>query len=173
MSKSGLFIVILLFIFAVVWTSMSTPSEEEILAEAVDAAQVHFEQEAHTPNTILEHFSLYVPADFEIVEESDSNVLVKQGDQTYLLFHNPIESDTSQLHYEVAKAADNSERLVSFENKERFGYINIVEDSSGYELQLGVGGTKITTITDQSKLVDNSIHMMDMIRSINYKEGAS
>ena len=146
------------------------PTEEEALNLVEEVAQEAFEGDTVEPNQEVEGFSLYVPDDFEIKEETQSNLLLESGDQMFILFYNALEATTSRLNYQTSEANDNYSLLQSFEDNERFGYVKVAETEEDYELQVGVGGVKITTQTTLENIEDNTTDMMKMATSIAYTD---
>ncbi|MGP4041542.1 hypothetical protein ACTWP4_16800 [Gracilibacillus sp. D59] len=174
MEKTGLVVVSLLIVFLIgmsIWTIKPT---EEVLSEAIDVAEQQFKQESKEQNKQVDNFSLYLPEGFEVEEQTVNNLILTKGEKKYIIFYNALESQTSRLNYEAAKETDDHEWLVPFEEKDRFGYINIVELEDQFEVQLGVGGVKVTTFSTKSELTEDVRDMMDIANSIAYEEtGAS
>ncbi|SFB37055.1 hypothetical protein SAMN04488072_12021 [Lentibacillus halodurans] len=148
----------------------STPSEEEAIKSVEESARESFQaDDSIETNQQLDAFSIYLPAGMEIVEEDASNVILEDGDQTYIVFYNNLEDPLSELSYESAAAkSDKALLLETFKDKEKFGYIRILpdEEKDHYELQAGVGGVKITTYTSKSEMESDTEVMMKMARSI-------
>ncbi|MGN8645841.1 hypothetical protein ACTNEO_09225 [Gracilibacillus sp. HCP3S3_G5_1] len=170
MEKTGLFVVFLLIVFLIgmsIWTSRPT---EEVLSEAIEVAEHRFQADAKAQNHQVGNLSLYLPENFEIEEKTVNNVLLTKDEQTYILFYNVLESQKSNLNYEAAKEGNDHEWLVSFENQDRFGYISIIDVDEEFELQLGVGGVKVPTISSRDELVQDVTDMMDIANSITYEE---
>ncbi|GGM26336.1 hypothetical protein GCM10011351_09980 [Paraliobacillus quinghaiensis] len=155
---------------SLLFLSACAPTEEEALNLVEEAAKATFEADTIEPNQEVEGFSVYLPDDFEIVEETESNLLLESGDQMFILFYNALEASTSQLNYQTAEANDNYSLLQSFEDNERFGYVKVAETEEIYELQVGVGGVKITTQTTLETMEDDTIAMMQMATSIAYTD---
>ncbi|WP_407272255.1 hypothetical protein [Radiobacillus sp. PE A8.2] len=163
-----------LIIFAIIISILTgcSKSEEEVLEDVKGTAQTSFDDENIESNTDTETFSFYLPRGYEITEETKSNLLLNKGDQTIILFYNALESTTSNLNYQAAEAAGNYILLKSYEDDDRFGYVLVKafesEEEESYELQIGVGGVKITTITTKGELVQDTEEMMQMANSIAY-----
>ncbi|HLR62554.1 MAG TPA: hypothetical protein VK097_08945 [Lentibacillus sp.] len=159
---------VLLCISILVGCSMQ--SEEEAIKDTEKTAEETFYAEnAFKTNEQLDSFSMYVPAGMEVVEEDSSNVIIEEGDQTYIVFYNNLENPLSKLSYESAAAkSDQALLLESFKDREKFGYIRVLPDKEedNYELQTGVGGVKVTTYTSKSELDNDAEDMMKMAHSI-------
>ncbi|MFD1362294.1 hypothetical protein [Lentibacillus salinarum] len=148
----------------------TAPTEEEAIASTEKAAGETFHaDDSLETNEALDAFSIYLPAGMEVVEEDASNVILEDGNQTYIVFYNNLESPLSELSYEsAASKGDEALLLETFEDREKFGYIQVIpdDDEGDYELQTGIGGVKITTYSSISGLEDDSELMMKMARSI-------
>ncbi len=167
--KTGLIVVFFLLVFLIGISIWSIQPTEEVLDEAIEVAQQHFEHESLEQNEQAENISLYLPEGFEITEENVNNLLLTKEDKTYLLFYNELETQTSKLNYEAAKEMNDHEYLVSFEDNDRFGYINITELEESFEVELGVGGVKVTAMSSKDELINDIQDMMDMANSIAYE----
>ncbi|MFD1038175.1 hypothetical protein ACFQ3N_07085 [Virgibacillus byunsanensis] len=157
---------ILLFI-----VGCSPQTEEDVLQDTKEAAMNTFEdEETIEANHEIDSFSFYLPNDLEVVEEDVFNVILEDGDQTYIVFYNNLESPLSELHYNSAKN-DKSVLYESFKDGEKFGYIRVVPgDDEDYEIQIGVGGVKITTYTTLGDLDNEAPELMKIARSIAESE---
>ncbi|WP_112181672.1 MULTISPECIES: hypothetical protein [Paraliobacillus] len=155
-------------LISLLFLSACAPTEDEALELTESAARTVFEDNIIEPNNTLDNFSLYLPSDYEIIEESQSNLLLESDDQTFILFYNALEDTTSELNYQAAEANGNNALLQSFEDEERFAFVRVSEREDQYELQVGVGGVKVTTQTSIRQLEDDTIEMMQMATSIAY-----
>ncbi|WP_404453695.1 hypothetical protein LG329_04090 [Virgibacillus necropolis] len=145
----------------------SLKSEKEALKDTEEAAKQTFNSsEDIETNKKLENFSLYLPEDLSVKEATASNVILKNGDQTYIVFYNKLEGPTSKLNYKSAQR-DEALLIKSFEDPEKFGYIRVLSsEDDKYELQVGIGGVKITTYTDKSSMDEDGKNLMKIARSI-------
>ncbi|WP_117170641.1 hypothetical protein [Paraliobacillus sediminis] len=159
-----------LLIISLFFLSACAPSEDEALELTETAAKTVFEDNTTEPNNTLDSFSLYLPSGYEIIEESQSNLLLESGDQTFILFYNALEDTTSELNYQAAEANGNNLLLQSFEDEGRFAFVKVSESGDEYELQVGVGGVKITTQTSIRQLEDYTIEMMQIATSLAYTD---
>lgn len=160
--KPFLFILVVVFI-----AGCGLKSEEEVIKETKDAAKETFSaEEGIEVNKELENFSLYLPDDLTVKDATASNVILKNGDQTYIVFYNKLELPTSKLNYKSAQR-DDALLIESFSDQDKFGYIRVLaSEDDKYELQIGIGGVKITTYTEKSDLVEDARELMKMARSI-------
>ncbi|WP_077327584.1 hypothetical protein [Virgibacillus siamensis] len=154
---------------ATVLSGCSLQSEEEAVQKAEKSAKrVFTSNKMVETNHKLEGFSLYLPERMEVKEASNSNVILEDGGQTYIVFYNSLEGATSKLGYKAAEK-DSALLLESFEDDEKFGYIRILshKQEDNYELQVGVGGVKITTYTSKGQLDSDSEDLMKVAKSIS------
>ncbi|GAA0429899.1 hypothetical protein GCM10008983_02850 [Lentibacillus halophilus] len=145
-------------------------SEKEAVKNAGEEAKELFHADSDIENNQkLDTLSMYVPSGLNVVKEEENNIILKDGDQTYIVFYNKLEGSKSKQSYNAAKAkSDEALLLDSFSDKKKFGYIRIMpaNDDDQYELQTGIGGVKITTHTPKRTLQSDAESMMKMARSI-------
>ncbi|RCW62668.1 hypothetical protein [Saliterribacillus persicus] len=170
-NKIGVPVVIILVLFVIYMTFESIKPFEEVIQEIeTDTEEVFLEEQLET-NYEAENFSLFLPAEFEVEEESISNLILKKENQTYILFYNALETATSRLNFEAASQMESPLLLTSFSDDERFGYIKIAQlEEKEYQLEIGVGGVKITTISEKNRLENDALEMMQMANSIAYTD---
>ncbi|MBP1947839.1 hypothetical protein [Virgibacillus litoralis] len=170
MRKSIWNITIVSLLFLVTLTACSMQTEEEAIKDAKESAKKIFNSdEKIETNHKLDSFSMYLPNSLEVKEEDENNVILKDGDQTFIVFYNNLEDPLSKLSYNSAAAkSDKALLLETFEDKNKFGYMRIIphNQEEDYELQIGVGGVKITTYTSRRNLSDDSEELMKIAQSI-------
>lgn len=162
-----IFITASLLIIVLSWASMET--EEETIQDTLKTAEKVFNSsEKIVANHTQGPFSMYLPKSLEITEQDESNVILKNDDQTYIVFYNSLEDPLSRLGYELATAGNEDAILLeTYEDKDKFGYIRLLpRDEADYELQIGVGGVKITTYTSKDALKNDSANLMKIACSI-------
>ncbi|KGX89411.1 hypothetical protein N781_09170 [Pontibacillus halophilus JSM 076056 = DSM 19796] len=153
---------------------LKTGKQAAKAAEA-SAEQVFYSDHVET-NESLEHVSLYVPEHMEVSKEQPNNIQLNSNGQKYLVFYNPYEQLTSDTFYESAKAEDElliqsfqSDEATDKASTDRFGYIRVLALEDDYELQVSVGGVKMTTVTEKHKLDEDAKDMMEVVLSIAYE----
>lgn len=167
--KTGIAVIFLLLVFLFSISIWSIQPVEEVLNEAVEEAEEQFYEKPIEPNIQLNHFSLFLPDNFEVEEQSDYNLILDKDGQTFILFYNALEEKSSRLNFEEAKQRSNhSQRLESFEEQDRFGFVHILENNEQFEIQLGVGGVKVTTISSTGEMEENVGNMMKIANSLAY-----
>lgn len=166
---TGLIVILILLICFIMISIWSIQPVEEVLKEAMEEAEEQFYEEPIEPNVQLDHFSLFLPDSFEVIEQSQYNLLLEKNGQTFILFYNELEEQSSRLNFEEAKQGNNnSEWLESFEKDDRFGFIYVLEGNEQHEIQLGVGGVKVTTISSKANIVEDVKNMMNIANSLAY-----
>lgn len=160
-------LIALVLLLLITLVSCNSKSEEEVIQEAKEIAEKTFtSSEIITPNKELDHFSLYIPEHLEVEEMDENNIILSDTKQTYIIFYNSLEDPTSDLNYQLAENND-ALLLEAFQDEEKFGYIQILsEDEDRYEIQVGVGGAKITTYTDKNRMIDHAEELMKIVLSI-------
>lgn len=160
----------ILFITVAILVGCSV-SEQEALQTIEQSVVSSFESNPKEPSNKTDEFSYYLPSGFHVESETDYNVVLKKGDQTFILFVNPFESKGSKEIYSSIKkqASKNIIFEKTFEDKERFGFIQIRSiDKNLYELIIGVGGAKVTTKAGKRDLVSSMNEMMEIVNSVKY-----
>lgn len=146
-------------------------SLEEQTVDGLENAKVAFQDDAEKPNEKVNDMNIFIPSGFSIEEESDeTNIILSKGDDSFILFINPNELQSSQLYYDLMMADSNLEVLdkKTFEQNGRFGFAAIIENSEEkYELITSIGGIKLTTISEQQDIANNLEKMMLIVRSIS------
>ncbi|WP_085991656.1 hypothetical protein [Oceanobacillus senegalensis] len=153
---------IITILFFVVLSGCNNLSEEEVVQEAREKAMLTFkDEEKMEPNNEINGVPIYIPDRLDIQSGDENNLILEDGDQTYIIFHNKIENQKSTLNYKSAQT-DEAILIEAFEDAEKFGYIRILPPNKeeGYELQVGVGGTKITTYTTKRQMIEDAKDMM-------------
>ena len=160
-------VIVVMLTFITILVSCNPKSEEEVIQEAEDIAQKTFtSSQTITPNQELDHLSLYLPNHLEIEEIDENNIILSDNKQTYIIFYNNLEDPTSELNYQIASNRD-ALLLEAFQDEEKFGYIQIIsEDEDKYEIQIGVGGAKITTYTNKNRMINHVEELMEIALSI-------
>lgn len=149
----------------------SMQSEEDALDSAVAGAEGVFASKKDIEtNEKTSEFQFYLPQSLSVKEESENNIILSNGDNTYTVFYNNLEDPESKLNYESAKD-DKALVYESFEDENKFGYLQILpSEDSNYQIQAGVGGVKITTYTKKKDMEEKAEQLMKIARSITEKD---
>ncbi|MDN4606985.1 hypothetical protein [Sporosarcina highlanderae] len=142
---------------------------EEQAADGIAAAKTAFELNDKVVNDEVEDISLYKPAGFTISKSSNGqNIIMKKGDETFLLFINPNEKKDSRLFYDLMERNDQSVHFEKvFTDDGYFSFASVLKKGEDQvELITSVGGIKMTTITKKKNIESNMAHMMEIVRSI-------
>ena len=168
MPKPTYIVSALLLIFIIVLSVYSYQSEESIIEQAGNTAnEIFFNKDIPKDNYTGEHFSFYLPEPMEVEEVDNFNAMLKSGDKTIIIFYNTLEDNLSKLNYEAAKTEE-AVLFESFEDDNKFGYVRILPfDTEGkFEIQIGVGGVKVTTISTKSEAINDAGNLMNIALSI-------
>ncbi|MBD7984343.1 hypothetical protein H9649_07115 [Sporosarcina sp. Sa2YVA2] len=143
---------------------------DERAADGIAVAKEAFLLDDKQTNDEVQGVSLYKPSGFTIAEDSDAqNIVMKKGDETFILFINTNEEKDSRLFYDLL---DNNEERKRFEevftSDGYFGFASVVKiGEDQVELITSVGGVKMTTITKKKNIRNDLARMMEITRSIN------
>lgn len=156
------------FILLVLLTSCKPKSEEEIIGAVEKVAQEIFEEkDTMKINKELKHVSLYLPQELQLEEVMENNLVLTDGKQSYYIFYNELEEPTSELNFvNIDQTSKDILLIQSFKDAHKFGYVQVRSTEEAYELQIGIGGVKITTNTEKNNLVDQTEEIMKIARSI-------
>jgi len=146
-------------------------STEEEVEDGIENAKLVFQSDAVKPNEKINDMKLFIPSGFSIEDEPDeTNIILSKGKDSYILFLNPNELQSSRLYYDLM-IADTNLNIVeekTFEQNGRFGFVAILENSEEkFELITSIGGIKLTTISKEQNIAGNLDKMMTIVRSIN------
>ncbi|SDN03625.1 hypothetical protein [Sediminibacillus halophilus] len=144
-------------------------AESKAFDEAMTVTDSVFKKAKPETNNELDGLAVYIPDNLEIAENTNNNLILEDGEQTYILFYNRFEPAISEINYQEAEEAKDNALLESFKEKDRFGYLKISEpEGRKYELQVGTGSVKVTTLTTKNQLEKDAQMMMKMARSVSY-----
>ena len=141
---------------------------DEQASEAIAAAKEAFQLQDQQVNDEIHGVSLYKPAGFTIAEKSDAqNIVMKKGDDSFLLFINPNEQKDSRLFYDLLMTTEDERFEEVFTDDGYFGFASVTKQGEDKaELIASVGGVKMTTITKIKDIEANLSKMMQIVRSI-------
>ncbi|MCJ8009559.1 hypothetical protein ACFFF5_13565 [Lederbergia wuyishanensis] len=144
--------------------------EEKVKAEA--NVEKVFQAKPEEANEEVQTIKFNLPTGFTIQDESPNNIILKKGDDTYILFYNPNEtSDSKALYDGVVEHADKEVINKTFQKNERFGYLVINESEKElYEVTVGIGGIKATSESDLNHLAADAELLMKIVNSTMMQE---
>jgi hypothetical protein len=149
----------------------SSATLEESQEEAVEAVKETFENPVDEAKEETDNFQFHLPSGATIKEKNANNVIIEDGNNTYILFYNQnVPADSEQL-YELA-VQDNSNiiKQETFKDGDKFGFFVMREvEEDQFELTTGIGGIKMTTQSVKDDLVDDSEFMMEVVSSVKNK----
>ncbi|MGF2617443.1 hypothetical protein FZC84_15130 [Rossellomorea vietnamensis] len=170
MSKSIIFrfsVILMLLLTA----GCSSATLEESQKEAVEAAKDTFESPVEEASEETENFHFHLPSGASIKEKNANNVIIENGNHTYILFYNQnVSSDSEQLYELSVQDETDLLKQETFRDDERFGYFLIREvEEEQFELTAGIGGTKMTTQSVKDDMASDSEFMMEVVSSVKNK----
>ncbi|MFK9091145.1 hypothetical protein [Bacillus salipaludis] len=137
----------------------------------IKTVKTTFYEKAKKANKKSGEIQFYLPAGYEIKDESANNIILKNDSDTYILFINPQEDTSSDVVYhatvEQYKELDTNE---TFTKDNKFGFLTIkqLDENKTNELIIGVGGAKITAQIKTSDMNEDSKAMIQIANSVKY-----
>ncbi|QVY60722.1 hypothetical protein [Cytobacillus gottheilii] len=160
-------LLLLLSILFISGCSASLNEEESTITEAVKDA---FQTSPENTNNENEDIAFYLPQGYEIEEETDNNVILNNGNKTYILFYNQNEASDSKVVYDSTINQGDYEVNETFEKEDGFGFLLIKEaEEKLNEMTVGIGGVKLTTQVKTSELSETASSMMEIAQSVAVK----
>jgi hypothetical protein len=160
----------LIYISFAILLLVGCSSIEEVVAEANTVASETFASGPKGINVEKDSFSYYMHSSMEEESSQVHNIILTEGKQTYILFVNSLEEKKSRVVYESTVVDQEYLLNETFENKDRFGFVQILElEEKTYEVTVGVGGAKLTTETDKGNIVESTEKMMQIANSVRLK----
>ncbi|MET0785974.1 MAG: hypothetical protein ABWY25_04660 [Paenisporosarcina sp.] len=160
-----------LVIISLVGCSASLENQTE---DGIEEAKEVFQGETIKPNEQFEKVQFYVPGGFDILEESDeSNIVLSDDQDSFVLFINPNEKQDSHLFYDLLLAEKKDMILAekTFEQNGRFGFVALLPSGKEhFEIIVSSGGYKLSTISDKNKIAENMQQMMEIVRSVKIEK---
>ncbi|MCG1022002.1 hypothetical protein [Sutcliffiella horikoshii] len=149
-------------------------SIEDASQKSIDAFEQTFKAEEMEATEETDAFHYYLPSQFSVDTETENNIVLTHKEQTYLLFVNPFESKDSEVLYDSTKVNyDELELDHTVSEDGRLGYLLISpvegEKEEFYEVTVGVGGVKMTTVTDTKNMESSTKSMMEVVSSVKIK----
>lgn len=160
-----------IFIFSILLLSGCSLTFEDASKETVKAVEESLSEEKKEANEVSDQFNYYLPPGYEVDSAATNNIVLTHKEQTYILFINPFEPDDSKVIYEsTLEGYDSPEVEETFTENGEFGYVIIDrlddEKEEFYEITVGVGGVKMTTVTDPDNMEKSADTMMEIVSSV-------
>ncbi|PXW88180.1 hypothetical protein DES38_11443 [Streptohalobacillus salinus] len=165
--------VISLIALSLVLLSACGVSEEEVAEVLESRTDEMFEAEKPAPNQSFASFEIYLPDNFEVQEEAESNLILESDNQMYLMFYNTLEDQMSDFFYRSIEESDQYTFLKSYQDDQRFGYVKVALVEELYEVQVGIGGIRMTTHTELDQVETEVEQMITIIDSVAFIEEAT
>lgn len=149
-------------------TGCSSQSESEVIEEVESVVEATFEKDKPKANESGEEYQYKLPFGVNEKSTAQNNVILEKGDQLFTLFYDPKSEKNSHL-FEEEKEKDKNPLLLKRLDSNEQTFIKIVSlDNETYELTLGRGGRKITTISTLSKLDNDAELMAEIVYSFEF-----
>lgn len=160
-----------IFIFSILLLSGCSLSFEDASKATLQTVELSMTEDKKEANKEGDQFSYYLPPEYTVDNEASNNIVLTHKNQTYILFINPFEPNDSEVIYEsTLEGYDSPEVAETFSDNGEFGYVIIDrlddEKEEFYEITVGVGGVKMTTVTDPDHMEKSADTMMDIISSV-------
>ncbi|MFZ3589393.1 hypothetical protein ACOI1C_08955 [Bacillus sp. DJP31] len=160
----------LLYILFTLLLLVGCSSIEDVVTETKDTVSKAFDAGSKGINVDKGSFSFYLPDSMEEKKNQDkqeNNIILTEGKQAYILFINPLEKKDSRVVYESTLADQDYLLNETFEKDDQFGFVQVLEvDDKSFEVTVGVGGVKLTTVTKKNNVVKTSEKMMQIANSV-------
>ncbi|WP_078379357.1 hypothetical protein [Sutcliffiella halmapala] len=166
---------VVIIVFSIIVLSGCSLSIEEASEKTLNAVEQSLSEENNEANEKSGQISYYLPPQYTVDSESNNNIVLTYKDQTFILFVNPYEQKDSEVLYQsTVESYDSPEVTESFSNEGEFGYVIIDEIDNNedelYEITVGVGGVKMTTVTNTNNMEESANVMMDVVSSVIVEE---
>ena len=166
------FFVSIVFLLSLLLLTACNVSEKDALGNAELALEQTLEMEPMEGTAEGEDFTYYIPSGFNVDEdiEGSNNVVLNDKEQLYILFVNPFEQKDSKVVYESTLLSYNNVLInESFMKDNQFVYLIIDKEQQNdgeYEVTFGIGGVKITTVTDTNNMEESVRKMVEIVSSV-------
>lgn len=158
-----------ILVMAGLLTACSSQTEPKMIKEVENVVVSTFEQEKPKPNETNKGYQYKQPFGIKEKSSSKNNIILEKRDQLFTLFYDPKSDDKTHL-YDEEKMEDKDPLMFKELENEKLTFIKVVKlDENQYELTLGRGGVKITTITNSSKIDNDAEMMAEITYSFEFK----
>lgn len=160
--------VLFLTLLLIVGLLSGCASVEDVSKETVTSVETAFNAQPEKPNSENGEVSFYLPSTMKIEKKDENNIILQKENQTFILFVNPKEEQTSDVEY---KSIDAEKFAVdhTYTDKERYGYVKAFEiEDKQYLVTVGIGGIKMTTEMKLGEMSETASEMMKIVSSVQY-----
>lgn len=158
----------LLFLLLAAFLSGCTLSQEDMTEQTIKNVKEVFSGNPPKADQKAGSYRFYLPETYKIDAVRKYNILLLENSQRTILFINQNEKPSSTVAYETIKRQYKHRVLdVQMKDKNRFGYAAADKlKNNRYEITVGIGGIKLTTEADASKIPDSAKKMMMIAASL-------
>lgn len=146
-------------------------TKEDTIQQTYQLFSDSFQEQSKEVNETTNQVELYLPRGVKIEEEADYNLVLKKGERLYILFFNPEEPPNSEVNANQDKEVTDGRLFFdTIEHEGKLGYVSIVEQGDEWKLIAGIGGAKMTTITDMKHATEDMEAIVKILHSLRYLE---
>jgi outer membrane biogenesis lipoprotein LolB len=157
----------LLLVLAVLLLSACSANVKEEQNATNDKVETAFNSAPKSAKNKNEDIHFYMPFGFEIKEEKQNNILLKNGSKTYILFYNQQEGPDSEVVYNATLNANKYDFKKKYKKDGKLGFLLIRDlGEKKQEVTVGIGGVKMTTETKTSSMKADAETMMQIVKSV-------
>lgn len=160
--------VVAIFMFFAILSACSASIAEEQVVATEAASTVFSEEQTVEVNQESEGIEFYLPSDAAVKKTTENNIVFEKKGKVFILFINSHEGPNSQVVYQSTRS-QGADYFVdeTFQKDGKFGFILLQEnEEESYEVTIGVGGVKATTITSVKELTEDVELMMEIVKSV-------
>lgn len=148
-------------------------SIEEEKKRTMDDVEHIFNEEPKKTNEEIDDISFRLPFTASVAEESEHNVIIERGNNTFVLFHHRNDEAGNDVIYNMTTGSTEEPWLVNetFEEEGRFGFVLLRQvDEEQVEIVTGINDVKMTTVSEVKDVSSNAKWMMETVRSAKWNE---
>lgn len=158
----------IIIISLTVLTVCST-SEKDTLAKVENKVQKIFADEKPKSTEETKDYSYRLPFRVKEIENAENNIVLKKGNNTYLLFYDDGTHEGQGL-FEEEKNKDRDPFYLKQIDKQTNSFVKIIKlPNDLYELTVGSGNVKITTTSTMDDLSDQAVLSAKLVHSFEFK----
>ncbi|WP_407268505.1 hypothetical protein [Radiobacillus sp. PE A8.2] len=149
----------------------SSPTAEETMLEVESVTQENFNNVKPKPNQVTEIYSYFLPSEMTVANDLENNIVLEQGDNIIAVFYDSFITPNSEKLYEEEKKKDKKPVLIKKLSENPTGFVKVIKIDGGlYELTVGLGGVKASTITEINQLSDQANSLSKLVNSFEFMD---
>lgn len=158
--------IISLLLILILFTGCSIQKIEDTSFDSIIKSILY--QEIDLANSNFEGYKFYLPRGTKVYDKKDSNLEIKDQDNTYYLY---VDMISYYYKTKVNHTIDNNifySNNLSYRNKE--GYIDITKVNNKYFLEVMYNYAKIESYVNEENLYDSFMNICYILATINYND---